>query len=240
MIVESEKFIIDKRFKTQVTRSDRILEIAEAFGIGLDEKEFVVFDNFEMNIKQGEVVYITGQSGSGKSLLLKELESQMKERGKTTVNLDGVVFEDTALVNQIGKDTNDGIRLMGLAGINDAYLYARKPSELSDGQRYRFRLAKAIETGAQVWVSDEFMAVLDRVAASIIAFSIQKVSRRVGATLIVATTHSDMIKSLGPNHFIKKTYREKLRYDVIQNAVEILKSRTVSLDEFSEMMLKVM
>jgi hypothetical protein len=27
---------------------------------------------------------------------------------------------------------------------------------------------------------------------------------------------------------------------VIQNAVEILKSRTVSLDEFSEMMLKVM
>jgi hypothetical protein len=39
------QYTIDKRFTTRVTRSARVLEIAEAFGLGLDDKEFVIFDN---------------------------------------------------------------------------------------------------------------------------------------------------------------------------------------------------
>jgi hypothetical protein len=78
----SDTYVINKRFTCRVDRSDRILEVAESFGIGLEEKEFVVFDNLELEVKPGDVVYITGQSGSGKSLLLKDLDRQMRERGK--------------------------------------------------------------------------------------------------------------------------------------------------------------
>ena len=208
-------YVIDKRFTTRVERSPRILEVAEAFGIGLDNKEFVVFDNLPLTVRQGDVVYITGQSGSGKSLLLKDLVVQMQERNKTVVNLDHVELEDRPLIDQIGADTNDAIRLLSTAGINDAYLFVRKPSELSDGQRYRFRLAKAIETGAKVWAADEFMAVLDRTAAKVIAYSVQKTARRVGATLMVATTHTDMVKDLSPDLYIEKRYREKLRIEAM-------------------------
>jgi len=208
-------YIINKRFKTHVERSPRILEVAEAFGIGLDDKDFVVFDDLELTVKPGDVVYITGQSGSGKSLLLKDLERQMSERGKRVINLDNVKLEDRPLIDQIGDCTNDGIRIMGLAGISDAYLWVRKPSELSDGQRYRFRLAKAIEAKADVWVADEFMAVLDRTAAKVIAYSVQKTARQVGATVIVATTHTDMKHDLGPSLYIEKSYREKLRVETL-------------------------
>lgn len=234
------QYVIDKRFKTRVQRSERILEIAEAFGIGLDDKEFVIFDNLPLEVKQGDVVYITGQSGSGKSLLLKELEKQMSEEGKKVVNLDRVELEDKPLIDQIGKDTNDAIKILGTAGINDAYLYARRPSELSDGQRYRFRLAKAIETGADVWVADEFMAVLDRTAAKVIAYSVQKTARKVGATVIVATTHTDMVKDLGPDLYIEKRYREKLRVDVLEDAARKVSERLVTREELNEMLLKVM
>lgn len=206
----SDLHLIDKRFMTKVKRSPRILEVAEAFGIGLDDKEFVVFDNLELEVKQGDIVYITGQSGAGKSVLLRELESQMRERKKSVVNLDHVTLEDAPIIDQIGKDTNDAIKILSSAGINDAYLYLRKPSELSDGQRYRFRLAKAIETGAEVWVADEFLAVLDRVSAMVIAFSIQKTARASNATLIVATTHTDMVSDLAPNLYINKRFREKI------------------------------
>ena len=222
-------------------RSDRILEVAESFGIGLEEKEFVVFDSLELEVKPGDVVYITGQSGSGKSLLLKDLDRQMRERGKKVVNLDQIELDNTKpLIDQIGQDTNDAIRLLGSAGINDAYLYVRKPSELSDGQRYRFRLAKAIETGADVWVADEFLAVLDRVAAKVIAYSLQKTARRAGATVIVATTHTDMVPDLGPDLYIEKRYREKLRVDAIQDAARLAGERVVTRDELNEMLLKVM
>ena len=234
------KYVIDKRFKTRVARSPRILEVAESFGIGLDDKEFVIFDNLELEVNQGDVIYITGQSGSGKSLLLKELEKQLSEEGKRVINLDHVQLEDTPLIDQIGKDTNDAIRILGNAGINDAYLYARRPSELSDGQRYRFRLAKAIETGADVWVADEFMAVLDRTAAKVIAYSIQKTARKVGATVVVATTHTDMVRDLGPDLFIEKRYREKLRIEAIEDAARTCAERPVTRDELNEMLMKVM
>lgn len=204
------RYNINKKFLSNVERTPRVLELAEAFGLLLGDKEFVVFDNLELEVRQGDVLYITGQSGSGKSLLLKELERQMTEEGQSVVNLDKVNLTEKPLIDQIGKDTNDALRLMALAGLNDAYLYARKPSELSDGQRYRFKLAKAIESGAKVWVADEFMAVLDRVAAKVIAFSIQKTARAYGATLMVATTHTDMVEDLQPDLYIEKRYREKL------------------------------
>lgn len=234
----SDVYLINKRFKTSVPRSDRVLEVAEAFGIGLDDKDFVVFDNLELTVRQGDVVYITGQSGSGKSVLLRELAALMAERGKSVANLDMVSFEELALIDQIGKNTDDAIRILSIAGINDAYLFIRRPSELSDGQRYRFKLAKAIETKAEVWVADEFLAVLDRTAAKVIAYSIQKAARRVGATIVVATTHTDMVHDLGPDLYIDKRYREKIRVETFENAAEIVASRVVTRDELNEILLK--
>jgi hypothetical protein len=233
-------YLIDKRFTTRVQRSDRVLEVAEAFGIGLEDKEFVVFDNLTLNVNPGDVVYITGQSGGGKSVLLRELSAQMAAEGAQVANLDDVAFTDMPLINQIGTDTNDAIRLLGLAGINDAYLWVRKPAELSDGQRYRFRLAKVIETGAMVWVADEFLAVLDRTSAKVIAFSLQKVARRAGATVIVATTHTDMVADLCPDLFIEKRYREKLRIEVFADARARAKEKTCTRDELNELLLKAL
>lgn len=205
------KYIVDKRFQTKVDRTDRVLEIAEAFGLGLDDKEFVVFDKQDIEILQGDIVYVTGQSGSGKSTVLRELQAQMHDASIPIADIDNIPLLDKPLIDQIGKDTNEALNFLGIAGINDAYLYVRKPAELSDGQRYRFRLAKIIESGAKVWVADEFMAVLDRVTAKVIAFNLQKVARSVGATLIVATTHTDMVADLAPTLYIEKRYREKIK-----------------------------
>jgi ABC-type ATPase with predicted acetyltransferase domain len=202
---------IDKRFHTTVERTDRVLEIAEAFGLGLDDKEFVVFDNQPIDIEQGDIVYVTGQSGAGKSTVLRELAERMVEGGLNVVTIDEVPLLDCPLIDQIGKNTTEALNFLSIAGLNDAYLFIRKPAELSDGQRYRFRLAKIIESGAQVWVADEFLAVLDRVTAKVLAFNLQKIARKVGATVIVATTHGDMVDDLAPSLYIEKRYREKVR-----------------------------
>lgn len=203
-------YTIDKRFKTSVERSPRVLEIAEAFGLGLSDREFVVFDKCEIEIRQGDIVYITGQSGAGKSTVLRELSAQLAGDGHSVADIDKVELLDKPLIDQIGKDVQDALNLLSIAGLNDAYLFIRKPAELSDGQRYRFRLAKIIESGAKVWMADEFLAVLDRTAAKVIAFNMQKVARKCGATLLVATTHSDMVDDLDPSLTITKRYREQV------------------------------
>lgn len=207
---EMTVYTIDKRYTTSVKRTPRVLQIAESFGLGLSDKEFVVFDNAQIEVRQGDVVYITGESGGGKSTLLRELARQMGENGLTVADIDRVELTDEPIAEQLGDDLGDALRILGIAGINDANLYLQSPKVLSDGQRYRLRLAKLIASGAHVWTADEFLAVLDRTTAKNVAFNMQKVARSVGATLMVATTHDDMVQDLHPNLTVTKRYREKV------------------------------
>lgn len=201
---------IDVGYSTRTERDERVLKVAESFGIGLEDRSWKVFDNFQVEINQGDIVYINGQSGSGKSTLLREASRLLAEGGLRVASIDEVEFEDKPLISQIGKSMEEATQLLALAGLSDAYLYVRKPSELSDGQKYRFRLAKLLESGADVWVADEFGAVLDRVTAKVVAFNIAKIARKAGKTVVVATTHTDLIDELAPTLLIQKRFGDRI------------------------------
>lgn len=207
------KFVVNKTFPSSVVRSRRVIEVAEGFGLGLEDKEFTVYKDFEIEVNQGDVLYITGQSGSGKSLLLKDLARQLRET-EMVADIDEVSLQEKPLVDQIGSSTDEAIKILSLAGLNDAYLMIRKPSELSDGQRYRFKIALLMTSGANVWVADEFGAVLDRVTAKVVAFNLRKQAARVGATVIVATTHKDLREELAPTVYVDKRFKDKIQVEV--------------------------
>ncbi|MCI8010339.1 ATP-binding cassette domain-containing protein [Klebsiella pneumoniae] len=208
------KYVINVSFNTRVNKTIRTLEIAESFGLGLDEKAWTLYDNLELDIERGDVVYVTGQSGSGKSVVLRELQRLMADAGQRVSSIDDFVFaDDTNVIDQLGKTTSDALGLLSMAGLNDAYLFVRKPSEMSDGQKYRLKIAKLIESGADVWVADEFGAVLDRVTAQVVASNLQRAARAVGATVIVATTHEDLKNALRPSVQITKHYKERVKVD---------------------------
>lgn len=204
------KYTIDRRFTMSVERTPRVLEIAEGFGLGLTDKEFVIYDHLDLEVRAGDVVYITGQSGSGKSLLLKDLVAGMRDQGLKVADLNEVVLDEKPVIELVGETTTKAADLLAKAGISDAWIYIRKPSELSDGQRYRLKLAKVMESGADVWVADEFGAVLDRPTAKAVAMNLQKVARRLGKILMVATTHTDLKDELGPSLTVFKRFRERV------------------------------
>lgn len=203
------KCVINKSFATSIQRTPRVLEIAEAFGLGLDEKQFEIYRDFELELVPGDIVYITGQSGSGKSLLLRELAQQLTQEF-TVANIDDVTFDDKPLIEQVGENTDESVRILSAAGLTDANMFIRKPDELSDGQKYRFRIAKLLESGQQVWVADEFGAVLDRITAKAVAFNLHKQAKRANAIVIVATTHKDLLDELAPSIYIDKRYQDKM------------------------------
>lgn len=205
------EYSITRKFATAVVRTPRVLDVAESFGLGLSEAEFTVFDGLRLEVNQGDVVYITGQSGSGKSVLLKELRAAMQAEGLKTTAVDEVFLDnDKPVIDQLGDTTAEAIQRLSTCGVNDAYLLIRKPSELSDGQRYRLRLAMLIGEGDDVWVADEFGAVLDRTTAKVVAFNMQKLARKLGKTLLVATTHTDLADELGPDLLINKRYQDRV------------------------------
>lgn len=208
------KHRVNVKFSTSVERSSRVLEIGEAFGLGLSNKEFVVYDDVQFETRLGDCVYITGQSGSGKSVLLRHLAKDYKQTYGLKVGiLDEMKLEEKPLIDQIGSSTEEACRLLSQAGLNDAYLFIRKPSELSDGQRYRFKIALLIAQGADVILADEFGAVLDRTTAKVVSYSIRKLCEKTKTTLVVATTHKDLYWDLRPTLVIDKTYANEIKVE---------------------------
>jgi len=180
-------------FSTRAEVTDRTLAVCEAFGLGVDEAQhFVVFDDFSLDFNRGDLICLTGDSGGGKSLLLNAFKSYF---GEEAIGLDELeVDPEETLVEGIGKDVTEAIRILSFCGLNDAFLFLRKYKELSEGQKYRYKLAKLMNRNDKsVWIVDEFCATLDRVMARVIAFLLQKVARKCGKTVVVASTHSDFL-----------------------------------------------
>jgi len=202
------KFHAEFCTKSEITK--RTLAVSEAFGLGIDEeKRFLVFDNYTLDFHKGDLIYITGDSGGGKTLLLNAFKSFFKEETLDASQIS--INPEETLIEGVGKDTKEAIEILTMCGLNDAFLFLRRFKELSDGQKYRYRLAKMInEKEKTIWVLDEFCATLDRVMARIVAYLLQKLARKLKKTVVVATTHQDLIEDFQPEILIEKGYESEV------------------------------
>ncbi len=209
------KFTFNISYETTTKPTPRSLVVAEAFGLGIDEtQKFKVLDA-ELKIAPNDVVYITGDSGSGKSVLLRAIRADL---GEEAVDLNEIQLDpDKPLIETVGATVEQGLELLSKVGLNDAFLFLRTYSQLSDGQKYRYRIAKLIESGKQWGLMDEFAATLDRDTAKIISYNLQKIARQQGRAVIVATTHSDLAEDLKPSVLIRKRFGEEINIDYYPN-----------------------
>jgi ABC-type transport system involved in cytochrome c biogenesis ATPase subunit len=209
------KFSFNISYETHTKITPRSLVVAEAFGLGIDEaQKFKVLDA-ELKIGPQDIVYITGDSGSGKSVLLRAIRADL---GEEAIDLTEVsVDPDKPLIETVGATVEQGLELLSKVGLNDAFLFLRTYSQLSDGQKYRYRIAKLIESAKQWWLMDEFAACLDRDTAKIIAFNLQKIARQQGKAVIAATTHSDLQEDLKPSVLVHKRFGEEIQINYYSN-----------------------
>ncbi len=187
----------------------RTRTIAENFGLGTDTtQQFTLYDNIKLRIKPTDIVLITGDSGSGKSTLLKAIKHDLGKTAQDTKDLH--IHPNTPIIETTGKTTQEALKTLSKAGLNDAFLFLRSYNELSDGQKHRYQIARLTASPAQWWILDEFCSTLDRDTARIVAFNLQKHAREQGKAVIAATTHSDLTADLAPNVHIHKRYGKQV------------------------------
>lgn len=166
-------------------------EVLDDFGISRETKTVDIDLEFPSDF---EVLYITGESGSGKSLILNTAFTETK--------IDEKEFANTQLI-KLGDDVDVTLRVLNMLGIGDAALFTLYPEQLSDSQRNRARIAKMVIDGNKEIVLDEFLSTLDRLTAKSVAYNVQKVMRSLGIRLIVTTAHNDLAEYLKPDIIIK-------------------------------------
>lgn len=174
-----------------------------------------VLDDVSFDIHPGEIVVLLGESGVGKSTILRALNN-LETLDSGSIELDnkkidfrkvGMVFQDFNLFNHMTIAENITLPLTRVAQKSD--LEARNiasklldqfnlkakahayPVALSGGQKQRAALARTLVMNPSVLCLDEPTSALDPMLKSEIAQTIMKLAQQ--GFMIVITTHDTML-----------------------------------------------
>jgi peptide/nickel transport system ATP-binding protein len=136
-------------------------------------KDKLLFDNFSLKLKKGEIKGIVGESGAGKSTLFELILKHLRPHtGTITVSSVSQVFQDPyssfhpsyTLLNQIKDVAPLDMLQRYLRAINLEYnLLLKLPHELSGGQLQRASILRAMLMGADLLLLDEPTSALDNI-----------------------------------------------------------------------------
>jgi ABC-type ATPase with predicted acetyltransferase domain len=145
-------------------------------------------------------------------------------RSAARSSADEGCIDDRPIIERIGETLEGGLAILSRAGLSDAFVMLRRASELSDGQRARFEMARLIEAAAKfakagkcvAILIDEFAATLDRIMARTIARNLRKWITGCGDAglkicLIIATTHDDLLEPLHADVLVWKGLGDEIK-----------------------------
>ena len=137
------------------------------------KKEKLLFEDFSLSLKRGEIKAIVGESGAGKSTLFEIILDNLKPlKGNLTVSSCAQVFQDPyssfhpsyTLLNQIQDvaPLDELEKYLALINLEKMHLL-KLPHELSGGQLQRASILRAILMKPDVLLLDEPTSALDNV-----------------------------------------------------------------------------
>lgn len=200
-----------------------------------------VIKNFNLQIAEGEIISILGESGSGKSTILRLVAGlevptggMIKIGDKIMVDDSifvepekrgvGMVFQDYALFPHLTVEGNVkfGLKKMNsrekaerleevLNLVNLSEYKTRYPYELSGGQQQRVALARALAPRPSLLLLDEPFSNLDKDLQAKIRDELKIILKTTGTTTIFVTHDRDDAQALADRAVILQ------RGEIVQN-----------------------
>jgi len=155
-----------------------------------------------MNKDDWNILLICGKSGSGKSTILREIYGDVKP-----IEYD----YDKCVISQFPRlSEEEACDLLSSMGLSSVPTWLRKPQELSNGERARLDIAKAIyDANGGVVILDEYTSVVNRSAAKSMSHALQRYVRQKGLKVIIASCHFDIIEWLQCDYMFNLEHRDE-------------------------------
>ena len=186
---------------------------------------FEVFKEINFEINENENIFLFGPSGCGKSSLLNIISGLDKPDGGEISFLNkklsnnhhdflkndiGIIFQDHYLIAELNTFENIQLKTNNLSAINEIFDYFRLddlknkfPSQLSNGQKQRVCVARALVNRPKLLVADEPTSYLDRENADLVIDLIIKSSKKFKVSSIVASHDISFKKKFDNSYTIK-------------------------------------
>lgn len=190
-----------------VPMTPRKREICLDFGIPPREEPQIIADGLDLELRPGSILLVTGPSGSGKTSILANIAEQVDsplwvgDRQTTSPRpiVDGIAP---------GRPLATALEILTACGLGEPRLWIRRYADLSDGEKFRASLARAIgwsitsRRGAPI-ICDEFTSLLHRRAARAIAHNLRKLVSRHRLIFIAAAAQDDVAEDLQPDETVR-------------------------------------
>jgi ABC-type polar amino acid transport system ATPase subunit/GNAT superfamily N-acetyltransferase len=177
------------------TKPNKTFRVASVIGKFDLQSEHIV-EQFKGNIEIPEnwqVGLIVGKSGTGKTTIAKQL---FEDAYITNFEYNAeTVLDDMPKNCSVEQITN----AFNSVGFSSPPSWLKPYSVLSNGQKMRVDLARAILDEKEFFVFDEFTSVVDRNVAQIGSFAMQKAIRKSSKRFIAVTCHFDVQDWLLPD-----------------------------------------
>ena len=187
---------------------------------------FEVFKEINLQIDENENVFLFGPSGCGKSSLLNIISGLDKpDAGKISFlnnkisdnhhnflkNDIGIIFQDHYLISELNTFENIQLKTNNISAINEIFDYFRLddlknkyPSQLSNGQKQRVCVARALVNRPKLLVADEPTSYLDRENADLVIDLIIQSSKKFKVSSIVASHDISFKKKFDNSYTIQE------------------------------------
>lgn len=172
------------------------------------DSDKLILNNINLKINNGDFVLICGQSGCGKTTLLKHLKEELTPYGSVkgfVINKGvevGYVMQDPEsqiVTDKVWHELAFGLENMGVKsdeiklrcsevaaffGINS--WYHKNTAELSGGQKQLLNLASVLAMKPDVIVLDEPLSQLDPIASAEFVNAIAKINSELGIAVVMS------------------------------------------------------
>jgi energy-coupling factor transporter ATP-binding protein EcfA2/GNAT superfamily N-acetyltransferase len=147
-----------------------------------------------------DIGLVVGPSGSGKSTIARTLWPDAYSTAKNWPSDRAVV--DGFAAGSIREITGT----LSAVGFSSPPGWIKPYHVLSQGERFRCDLARAILEGGNLVVFDEFTSVVDRTVARIGSAAVSKAVRRMGRRFVAISCHYDIAEWLEPDWVLDMKY----------------------------------
>jgi ABC-type dipeptide/oligopeptide/nickel transport system ATPase subunit len=153
-----------------------------------------------------QIGLIVGNSGTGKTTIAKELFDE--------AFVCGFDYDKPTILDDMPKQlsVDEITRMFNSVGFSSPPSWLKPYRVLSNGEKMRVDLARALLSDLDLIVFDEFTSVVDRDVAKIGSFAVQKAVRRTDKKFIAVTCHFDVEDWLQPD-WVFDTNTMQLRID---------------------------
>ncbi|MCQ2440420.1 MAG: ATP-binding cassette domain-containing protein [Clostridia bacterium] len=181
-----------------------------------DEKQII--NDFSLKVNANECVCLYGESGCGKTTVLKIIAGLLKPQSGSITNLKNVsyVFQEDRLIPHLSVLQNVTLflpkdrkavakELIGEAGLIE--FINKKPDELSGGMKRRLSIVRAVAFGGDALLLDEPFNGLDTDNKVLMANIINREFTEKGKPIIMVSHVDEDIEILNAKKIYLKRFR---------------------------------